>query len=421
MIAQLVGVFAQYRSDERNIGRRAIEMETDALAKGISLQNGQAAFNLPSALSTRYGEAKTGYLVRVRTAAGTQLFSNCDLDCNAHFPPLDLTPLTFWMRQARSGELRHIVGGRVAADIPEPVMIEIAIIDDRDGVFAHVLAHEVMEHMLLPMSLMLIFVLGATIFSVAQVLRPVEEAASQVSLLDPGLATTRLPTAGMPREVAGFTQAVNAAFDRVAELMRSQKLLTSAISHEVRTPLAVVRLELAKIADPRARVVEEDLDALNHLVEQLTDFARVEGASIEAMEEIHPAALAERVVGDLAELVYTSGKSIEFVDRDAKPFKGHFALIENALRNLIENAARHTPRGAAIRVEAGPGSEFSVIDDGDKVRGSSAPQPAAGASDRQGLGLKIVGRIADIHLGRFEWARVQGMGVTARIDFAPGH
>nr|WP_246781428.1 sensor histidine kinase [Rhodoblastus sphagnicola] len=124
--------------------------------------------------------------------------------------------------------------------------------------------------------------------------------------------------------------------------------------------------------------------------------------------------MAEQVVGALAPLVYASGKTIEFADKGPKPFKGHPALVENALRNLIENAVRHSGKGAAIRVEAGPGPEFSVRDDGGRFS-----KPATVNADRLGLGLKIVGRIADIHGGSFALTMLPGQGATARIVFAP--
>jgi len=413
MIAQLAGIFWEYWSDDQTLERYAIEMETEALAPGVSIENNRAAFRLPPDARKRYGGGDSGYVVRVRTAAGAQLYSNCDSACEKHFPPLDVTPLVFWMRQVKPGEPLQVIGGRVVAERPEPVMIEIAIVDDRDGVMARVFAQEVIDHMLLPMSLMLVFVLGATIFSVARSLRPVQEAARRLARLDPRAEAAQLPTAGMPGEIADFTQAVNAAFDRAAELMRSQRLLTSAISHEVRTPLAVARLELEKIADPRARKVEEDLEALNHLVEQLTGLARVEAAQLAPMEEIDPTALAAQAVGDLADFVYRAGKSIAFADEGATPFKGHPALVENALRNLIENAARHAPKGAEIRVEAGPGAVLRVIDDGGRI-GGSRPAPAS-----SGLGLKIVGRIAAVHRAAFQWSRIEGEGVTATLDFTP--
>jgi signal transduction histidine kinase len=418
MIAQLAGVFSEYSSNAHNLGRLAIEMETRALARGVVTGEGPLAYALPPDRRARYQDDKNGYLVRVRTVkSGALLFANCS--CESHFPPLDAKPLSFWMQEIKPGRPLYVAGGRIVPAAPEPVMVEVAILGDHDGVIEEVLAHEVFDHMALPMSLMLIFVLGATIVSIAQALRPVAEASDQVAQIDPLKSPARLPTTAMPKEIARFTQAVNASFDRVVELMRSQKLLTSAISHEVRTPLAVAQLELEKIADPRARKVEQDLRELNHLVEQLTDLARLEGFALSAREEIHPARLAESVVGDMAGLVYASGKSIEFADEDPRPFEGRPALVENALRNLIENATRHAPKGAAIRVVAGPGAALSVIDDGDRIRKASQAEVDADASRPPGLGLKIVARIAEIHGGRFEWRRIPDVGVTARLDFAP--
>jgi len=418
MLAQLFGIVLEYWFDDQTTERYAIESETASLARGLSHDGGQAAFLLPENLQARYGAAQSGYFARVRSAGG-QLFSNCTSECDALFPPLDLKPLIFWMRQAQPGRPLQVAGGRVAFDGPEPVMIEIAIVDDRDAVMRGVLAREIVSHLVLPMSLMLILVLGATIFSVVQMLRPVQRAERQLELLDPGAGGAQLSIAGMPREIAGFVQAVNVAFDRIVELMRSQKLLASAIAHGVRTPLAVARLELEKIADPRAREVERDLDALNRLVEQLTDLARIEGAPTAARESIDPAALAERVVSDLAEAVYASGKRIELVERDAMPFEGYPALIENALRNLVENAVRHTSDGASIRLEVGPGASFCVRDDGGRSGKAPPRRAATSAAEQQGLGLRIVDRIAAVHRGRFEWARLEGEGVAARLDFPP--
>jgi signal transduction histidine kinase len=414
MLAQLAGVFAEYWNDDQSLGRLAIKMETDALSRGLAVGDEKVAFALPGAAQDRYETGERGYFARVRTASGAVLFENCGGDCAARFLPLDLKPLTFWMTQIAPGKPLNVVGGRVVAARPEPIVIEVAIVGDRDGVLWDVLAHEVQDHLILPMSLLLVVVLGATTFSIVQALRPVREAAERVATLNPLAPDARLPTEGMPREIASFTQAVNAAFDRVVELMHSQKLLTSAISHEVRTPLAIARLELEKIADPRARKVEQDLEALNRLVEQLTTLARLEGAGLAKAAPIQPVDMAEQVVGALAPLVYAAGKTIEFADKGPTPFKGHPALVENALRNLIENAVRHSGKGASILVEAGPGPEFSVCDDGGRHS-----KPAAANADRLGLGLKIVGRIAEIHGGSFTLTRLPGQGATARIVFAP--
>ncbi|HEX2019294.1 MAG TPA: hypothetical protein VGO17_10190 [Aurantimonas sp.] len=75
---------------------------------------------------------------------------------------------------------------------------------------------------------------------------------------------------------------MNRAFGRVEELIRSQKIFAASIAHEIRTPVSIVKLELARIDNPRARKAEGDLDSLTHVLEQLTAPARVDATEGEA-------------------------------------------------------------------------------------------------------------------------------------------
>ena len=192
-------------------------------------------------------------------------------------------------------------------------------------------------------------------------MRPVVQTAAQIPNINPLKKETRLATDRLPLEVAMLTSAVNKACDRVGELMRAQRDFTSAISHEVRTPLAIAHLELEKILDPRARKVEADLETLNQLVEQLTTLARLEGADCIPIQKIDLRHMAEEVVSAMAPLVYASGKTIELIDQGSSAFQGHPSLIENAMRNLVDNAMRHSGPRAHIRVEVGPGPNVSCL------------------------------------------------------------
>ncbi|HUO55198.1 MAG TPA: HAMP domain-containing sensor histidine kinase [Rhodoblastus sp.] len=418
MVAQLVGVFFEYWRDTQNLGRLAIELETAALARGLSGPREHRVYQLPEAMRGRYGSPASGYFMRVLDPSGAVLYSNCSAECDAYFPTLETRKLDFWMMELHPGKPLNIAGGRSLSDEADAVTIDVAIVGDRDGVIYRVLADEITDHMTLPMSLMLVVVLGATSLSIAQALRPVRVCADLAAKIDPLAPAARLPVEGMPREIAEYAKAVNLVLGRVFTLMQSQRVMTSAISHEVRTPLAIARLELEKIADPRARKVEEDLDALNRLVEQLTTLARLEGAGVAAPERIDPADLARQVVAATAPLVYDSGRSIAFEDHGATAFRGHRALIENALRNLVDNAIRHAGPGAVIRVMAGPGPTLAVGDDGGAAAGAAAGRSAKGL-DRPGLGLKIVSRIAELHGGSFDIDITPGKGALARLRLAP--
>jgi len=414
MIAQLIGVIAEYWFNQQELARHSIQREADALFKGLRRNQAGLGFELPAGLHGRYDANDGSYLVRIRTGRDAILYTNCIGECPLRLLPSYASPPDFWMIRLDPGTPWKVAGGKTYRIDDEPVTIEIAILQDRAGVALAVLAREVFDHMALPMSLMLVVVLGASIFSIRRTLEPIKTAADLAERLNPADSNSALPLGEMPREIAALIQAVNKSFGRVREVVQAQKIFTSAISHEVRTPIAIARLELEKIADPRARKVEQDLVSLNRLVEQLTTLARLESADLAPVETITPFAIAESVVGSLAPVAYDSGRSLELTDRGGASFPGRPALIENALRNLVENAIRHTQPSSTIVVEVGPGSQFCVRDNGPQNKITNCMGEMKGV----GLGLKIVRRIADTQGGFFSFERTpDGHGSIATLSF----
>jgi signal transduction histidine kinase len=421
MAAQFIGVLIEYLHDKNQLVQHAIERETELLYRGIKRPNGAITFVLPADLKEQYA-GSSGYLARIRTGSGTELFSNCMGDCGDRLPAVGRSAPEFWISRIDSAKSLSAAGGHSFGDSPDSVVVEVAIVDDRSGVLIRVLAHEVIDHMVLPMTLMLVFVLGATSLSISKALAPVKEAAAVASCMSPSSPEIRIRTAGMPVEIAKFAHAVNAGFDALREVIGAQKVFTSAISHEVRTPLAVARLELEKIEDPRARKVEADLDGLNRLVEQLTTLARLEAENALPAETIDPQQIAEKVVMSLAPVVYDAQKTIELVTDRPTAFQGHPALIENALRNLVENAIRHTGPSAAISVAVGPGPTFCVREIPAEREEHSLGSPHVLSTPGIGLGLTIVRRIAAVDGGVFEFRKVGiGSGSTAILRFGQPH
>ncbi len=172
---------------------------------------------------------------------------------------------------------------------------------------------------------------------------------------------------------------LRAAGEREKLLAESEKLhrvLLDSVSHELRTPLAVITGSLENLADAsselRADLIEESRGAarrLNRLVGNLLDQTRLESGALRPQldwcdaRDLVNAALA----GVRDEL---SGHPLEVaIPEDLPPLRADFALTEQALANLLLNAARHTPAGTAVFLTAGLEHEgrrafFTVADRG---------------------------------------------------------
>lgn len=232
MLLQLTNVFADYYWNVGELSRLFVEQETGRLASGITIDRGSVNYNLPDSMKDRYRNEATGYVARIREADGTLIFESCDRACQDHFLPRDINPPDFWLRSIKPGKPLSLVGGRAFTIADRRFLVDIATIDDTADVMSDVLWNEVLEHMIVPMSILLLLVLGGTLFSVRQALRPVRAASEAADRINPIDSRSHLDPKGMPREIAHLAVAVNKAFERVGELMTSQKVLTSGPSDD---------------------------------------------------------------------------------------------------------------------------------------------------------------------------------------------
>ncbi len=398
MVLQLAVIFSDYYWNVGELSRLFVEQETERLASGIAMdENGAIHYRLPESVEGRYSQAQTGYVARVREADGGLVFQSCDAACESRFLPPDINPPDFWLRSLQPGKPLTLVGGRAFTVGERRFVVDVATTGDPQDVLSDVFWNEVIEHMIVPMSILLVLVLGATLLSVRQALKPVRIAAEAAERIDPMDSRSHLQFQDMPREIAHLAEAVNRAFERVGELMKSQKILTSGIAHEVRTPLAAIKLELGHIDHPRARKAEADLDDLVRFVGQITALARLDTFDHGMFEEVDLVALSSGVVEQLAPWVYENDHSLEFSAQvDAAIVQGVPALLKDALRNLIDNAVRHTPARTDIVVRV---SRNLIRVEDRHPAGIRQACDVTAHTDGLGIGLKIVERIAAIHRG----------------------
>lgn len=421
LTAQAAWMLSRYLGSPDHMASHLVDRELAALVAGVTVKDGRPGFQLPAGLSARYGAERSGYVARLRTTDGTELFTSCDDAClRRAFADAPAAPLYSWRRRLSPGYPLSVAGGERFETAAGPVVAEVAIDRDPQHAIRWVLVEELFEEMLLPTGIALGLAIAAAVVAVRRSLAPVEAASAAADALDPRRPDIGLDPAGMPLEIERLVGAVNRSYARLAELMTAQRVFTAAISHEIRTPLAAVRLELDAIDHPRARRARKELDELVAFANQLTELARLE-ASRPRDDAVDLEAAASDVVATIAPWLFDRGASIALAADGASRVAGDDRLIRNALRNLVENAVRHGGPGVSITVRVGPGPTIAVEDDGragpdvDEQGGAHA-----GRDGRLGMGLEIVRRIAALHRAEFRIAAREPRGVEARLDFPPG-
>ncbi|TCJ15792.1 two-component sensor histidine kinase [Parasulfuritortus cantonensis] len=255
-----------------------------------------------------------------------------------------------------------------------------------------------------------------------------ELAARSPERLDPLAAT------GLPRELKPLVETLNRLFGRVDLTIENERRFTNDAAHELRTPLAALRVQLQvaqRTPDDEERhsaIAKALLGAgrMSHLVTQLLALARLESSGTPGeAEPVDLRGVVADVAADLAAMARERQVTLELdADAPALALTGNPGLIRALARNLIDNALRYARPGGRVRVSVAGGT-LRVADDGPGVAAEEreklglrfhrfGPQSAEGV----GLGLSIVRRIAELHgAGLSFGAGLDGGGLTVEVAF----
>lgn len=253
---------------------------------------------------------------------------------------------------------------------------------------------------------------------------------------DEQLLTTFVDQAALALERARLgEEAARAAVHAKSDELKSA--LLSAVSHDLRTPLASIKASATSLLDEsvawdaEARreflaAIDEETDRLTMMVSNLLDLSRIEGGALRPQMDWYD---LDELIADVRQRVAarTEGRPLTVEIEDDLPLlQFDYVEIAQVLTNLVENAIKYTPPGTPIEITARqvPGAiEVSVHDDGPGIAPAQQERifekfyraPGRRAAPGAGIGLSICKGLVEAHGGTIEVESAPGAGTTFRF------
>lgn len=404
------------------------------------------ALSLASVLVTRItvkaGSESYGHLVVAAALAADELSTRHDREAMQTLRELDETGLHFSTTPppaaVRISPMLRDIGLKVSqllgdpsrvavAQWPEPQIWIRSAHDPQSWMVLHALSfrRQVIVSSILVM--ILAGVIGLIIASSAARLltQPLERLAAHAQALLAGEPVVQTQLKGSPREVRQLALAVGQAGERLRHASRERELMLAGISHDLRTPLARLRLalELGDANDHQRReAMVADLEELDSALEQCLAFVR--DGSDEPRRDID-------VITLIGQLLALRAQPDDWQLRGPAVFtaKVRPSLLRRAIGNLMDNAERYGAAPFEVALDTDETCwRISVIDHGPGVSPEQLERlgrpfqrgDQARGNGGTGLGLSIVARAAEVHGGTLTWGNHAPGGFIASIRVPVG-
>ncbi|GAB11434.1 putative two-component histidine kinase [Gordonia araii NBRC 100433] len=269
-----------------------------------------------------------------------------------------------------------------------------------------------------------------------RVQRSVSQVATSTARIGAGDYRVRVAPSGVAEEFDELTATVNALAERLQHVDDTRRRMLSDLAHEIRTPLATITATLEAIEDgirePDERtlgVVRGAAVRLQRLADDIAEVSDVtEGVPSLRLERMRADELVDAAVGEARARFADDGVDLVVGPTVAAPIDVDPQRISQVLQNLLNNAARHTPRGGRVTVAArlaGPDHvAVTVADTGDGIAAEHLPHvfdrfyrtdaSRTREAGGTGIGLTIARAIVEAHDGTLT-ATSDGPGRGARF------
>lgn len=361
--------------------------------------------------------------------------------------------------QVWTNEGLRIFESAVGADLPQIAVLGFANVQARGGTYrvfslqtrAQVIqvaqnmavrqgmARSLALRTLAPLAFMAPLLVLAVWWGVSRSLAPVERVRRQLAQRQAD-DLSPVSDAQLPDEVQPLVSELNLLFERVQRAFETQQHFVADAAHELRSPLAALRLQLQglqRAGDDAARAAAAErlssgIDRATRLVEQLLALARQEAAATPT-EPVDLRAVAQLALADVAAAAQARGTDAGLLDSDAATVPGNAEALRMLVRNLLDNAIKYTPPGGQVDVQVraeapGHAVRLTVEDSGpgiapehrDRALQRFVRVGSDSAATGSGLGLAIVQAIAQRHGAAVELGASERLGgLRVVVVFAP--
>jgi two-component system osmolarity sensor histidine kinase EnvZ len=269
-------------------------------------------------------------------------------------------------------------------------------------------------------ALMLTLSLAGAYFIAARINRPLHLLAKAADQVARGIKADRLPEYGV-EELQRMSHTFNEMTDALARLDSERTLLLAGVSHDLRTPLARLRLsvEMLSASDALKSGMIQDIEDMDGIIRQFLDFVRGLEGETEQKEDLNA------LIQSCADRYARSGKTLHLNLGTVPELILRPLAMQRLLGNLIDNAFAYGGKKVEIMTRNQNGSiQLSVLDDGPGIpekemdrllRPFERLDSARGQDGGSGLGLAIADRIARMHGGSLSLHNRPSTGLEVRI------
>ena len=311
---------------------------------------------------------------------------------------------------------------------PRPVLLTVSVAQTRDSLAGTLLTISINAAVF--GAVFFLLAAGMALWTSASTLRPLGDLAEAVARRGP--SDLRPVTRSVPSELSPLVASLNSLMTRLNHSLTQSETFIAEAAHRVRTPLATVRshaeatlLRVDKDENRQAlRAMIRAIDESSRAAGQLLDHAMVTFRGDQLVKrDIDLVTICSEIVDRLTPVADMMDLDLILVSDGPVRIKGDTILIQNAVRNLVDNALKYSPpeKAVHIAVSAKPGATITVTDQGAGFPQSQIAllsqrfQRGENAKDTvgSGLGLTIANDVAEAHGGRLELSNLDTGGACA--------